>query len=182
MMRSRRTYDQRSSTMRSFNSSHATYTRLVWLMRRPRSMIHASNAQRFGGTRIRKRLRHYNILRIIVRTTRAEHERIDTHTHMPTLRLDALPHEHASALDATNRTGLLTDFEILTALQLIHRQRGITIWYAVSAGCSQRGSRWQLQRVECIRRTAADAVWLAIVVAISIRVLNVIVVVVAALA
>lgn len=43
----------------------------------------------------------------------AEHERVDAHADVLSLRLDALPHEHAGALVALRRTRLRADLVVL---------------------------------------------------------------------
>jgi hypothetical protein len=45
----------------------------------------------------------------IVRAAAAEHEGVHAHSHVASLRLDALPHEHACAVQAVHRTRLRTD-------------------------------------------------------------------------
>lgn len=98
-------------------------------------MIQTANTERFCGPRIRESLWHNDILRIIVRATRAEHECVHAHAHVSPLGLDALPHEHAGAFDASDGAGFLTDFEILTALQLIHCRQRFARTRQVVGGC-----------------------------------------------
>jgi len=59
------------------------------------------------------------IVGVVVRAAGAEHEGVDAHAHVLALGLDALPHEHAGALDAAKGAWLGADLEVLAALQLL---------------------------------------------------------------
>lgn len=58
-------------------------------------------------------------------TAGAEHEGIHAHAHVLPLGLDALPDEHAGALDAAKGAGLRADLVVVTALQI--RRRVVTV-------------------------------------------------------
>jgi len=77
--------------------------------------------ERLGGPRVGEdRLRHGEVVGVVVRAAGAEHEGVDAHAHVPALGLDALPHEHAGALDAAKGAWLGADLKVLAALQLLY--------------------------------------------------------------
>lgn len=81
-----------------------------------------SQRQWFGGSSVREGgLGQYNIFRVVVGTTGAEHERVNAHAHVLSLGFDALPDEHASALDSTKGARLGAYLVVVAALQVRSR-------------------------------------------------------------
>lgn len=58
----------------------------------------------------------YDVVGIVVGTAGAKHERVNAHAHVLTLGFDALPDEHAGALNASKRARLGAYLEIVAAL------------------------------------------------------------------
>lgn len=68
--------------------------------------------------------RQDGVLCDIVCAAAAEHEGVHAHSHMASLRLDALPNKHACAFQAVYRTRLWADLVAVSSLQGPHGAGG----------------------------------------------------------